>query len=395
MKILFLNHSMRCGGAERVTANLANEWAARGCDVEIATFTSSDSDFYKLDDRIVRLELALAGTSSWIFGGLIANFRRLAAVRHLLKTQRPDVVIGIMTVPSILAILANIGLGFKVIATEHNHPPMLRMSMIWERLRSLTFKHAAAVVALTTETRAWLERNCSCRNVSIIPNPVALPVEDTEPRLSPAQFVPADTRMLLAVGRLEPQKGFDLLIQAFSKINRRVPGWKLVILGEGSERNRLQEKISDSSLDESIAMPGRAGNIGDWYKRADLYVLSSRFEGLPQTLAEAMGSGCAAVSYDCDVGPRDIIRAGVDGLLVSEVGDVDALADGLRKIMVDHQGRSRMASLATDVATRFAPSQILSLWDRLFVDIGLRDVYGNGITRQISSKMKSRGTTKI
>ncbi|KVS38474.1 glycosyltransferase family 4 protein [Burkholderia ubonensis] len=371
MKIVLLNHSMRCGGAERVTANLANNWAERGCDVAVATFVSSDADFYKLDSRVARVDLALAGASSGVLGGMLANVRRLAAVRRLFKDRRPDVVIGVMTVPSVLCILGGIGLRLKVIATEHNHPPMLRMSAVWETLRRLTFRHADAVVALTAETGAWLAHHCRCRNVSVIPNPVALPLEVMEPRLAPMDSISADTRLLLAVGRLAPQKGFDLLIQAFEKIRERGPGWKLVILGEGEARGTLQSAIAERGLDDLVLMPGRAGNIGEWYGRADLYVMSSRFEGLPMTLMEAMGSGCAAVSFDCDVGPRDIIRDGIDGVLVNPAGDVGALADALLKLMVDTRERERMASMANDVAARFAPSRILSLWEQLFLSMGL------------------------
>lgn len=89
MKIVLLNHSMRCGGAERVTASLANHWAERGCDVAVATFVSSDADFYKLDSRVARVDLALAGASSGVLGGMLANVRRLAAVRRLFKDRRP------------------------------------------------------------------------------------------------------------------------------------------------------------------------------------------------------------------------------------------------------------------------------------------------------------------
>ncbi|MFJ1211612.1 glycosyltransferase [Burkholderia pyrrocinia] len=101
------------------------------------------------------------------------------------------------------------------------------------------------------------------------------------------------------------------------------------------------------------------------------YALTSHFEGLPMTLMEAMGSGCAAVSFDCDVGPRDIIRDGIDGLLVCPAGDVGALADALLTLMVDTRERERMASMANDVAARFAPSRILSLWEQLFLSMGL------------------------
>lgn len=369
MKILFLNHSMRCGGAERVTANLANEWVLDGTSVAIATFSDTNSDFYELDERIERLEIQLAGASNGLIRGLFANVSRLCAVRQAIKRTRPDFVVGVMTVPSILAILAAIGLNTKVIVTEHNHPPMLRMSAMWEHLRRLTFRHAASVIALTKETANWLERNCRCKNVRVIPNPVAVSERETAPVLRPNDVVQRNTQLLLAVGRLTRQKGFDLLIEAFSRIHRKVPSWQLAIVGEGELRADLEKMVVERQLGDSIVLPGRAGNIIDWYRRADLYVLSSRFEGFSLTLAEAMANGCPAISYDCDVGPRDIIRDGVDGRLVSPPGDVAALADELLSLMTDEPQRLQFAKAASDVAVRFAPDRIANQWRELFVSL--------------------------
>ncbi len=109
-----------------------------------------------------------------------------------------------------------------------------------------------------------------------------------------------------------------------------------------------------------------AGNVGDWYQRADLYVMSSRFEGFPNTLVESMAHECAAVSYDCDTGPRDIIRHGVDGLLVSPVGDVPALAEALHQLMQDDEVRQRMRQRAIEIRERYSLKAILTLWDKLF-----------------------------
>jgi glycosyltransferase involved in cell wall biosynthesis len=366
MKILFLNHSMRCGGAERVTANLANEWASRGREVVIATLTSTEGDFYELDGGVRRVALNLEAASRTKVAGMLQNIRRLLAVRRVMRTEKPDVVIGVMTVPSILAIIAGIGLDLSVIATEHNHPPMLPVGALWDCLRRWTFRHASAVIALTGETAAWLEKHCKCPNVSVIPNPVFVPTAGAEPELLPQDIVAADDRLLLAVGRLVPQKGFDLLIKAFAKIHATTPQWKLVILGEGPQREALQAIARECGVEGTIEMPGKAGNIGDWYERADLYVLSSRFEGFSLTLAEAMASGCPAVSYDCDVGPRDIVRHDIDGVLVSEVGSETALADALLDVMTDERRRLRMAANAGDVANRFAPARIIAQWNDLF-----------------------------
>jgi glycosyltransferase involved in cell wall biosynthesis len=113
-------------------------------------------------------------------------------------------------------------------------------------------------------------------------------------------------------------------------------------------------------------MPGRAGNVGDWYDSADLYVLTSRFEGLSNTLLESMASGLAAVSFDCDTGPREIIREGVDGVLVRPNGDVPALCKALDAVMRNDADRVRMAQAATDVRDRFSAARVLQKWQELF-----------------------------
>jgi glycosyltransferase involved in cell wall biosynthesis len=160
---------------------------------------------------------------------------------------------------------------------------------------------------------------------------------------------------------LDEGKQFDRLIEAFSRLAIRHADWDLVILGEGAERENLEGVIELLDLNSRVRMPGRCGNVGDWYERADLYVMSSRFEGFPNTLAEAMAYGCAAVSYDCDTGPRDIIRNEVDGLLVRPVGDVSALAEALDKMMGNEALRKDMGIRAIEVRERFSPERILGL----------------------------------
>jgi glycosyltransferase involved in cell wall biosynthesis len=171
---------------------------------------------------------------------------------------------------------------------------------------------------------------------------------------------------LLAVGRLHADKGFDLLIQAFATLAPSHPDWDLVILGEGDERAALEAQVGKAGLASRISMPGRAGNVGDWYDSADLYVLTSRFEGLSNTLLESMASGLAAVSFDCDTGPREIVREGIDGVLVRPNGDVPALCKALADVMGNDGARQRMAQAATDVRDRFSATRVLQQWQELF-----------------------------
>jgi len=147
------------------------------------------------------------------------------------------------------------------------------------------------------------------------------------------------------------------------------PDWDLVILGEGTERERLQAQIDAAGLTDRISMPGRVGNMRQWYQACDIYVLSSRVEGLSNSLLEAMACGMPSVAFDCETGPREIIRPDIDGLLVTPVEDPHALAAALSGLMHDKQARKTLASRAVDVRDRFSMRRVLSLWQDVFNDI--------------------------
>ncbi|MFM0551139.1 glycosyltransferase family 4 protein [Paraburkholderia sediminicola] len=372
MKILLFIHSLHYGGAERVAMNLSSEWVAQGLNVSVVTLTSTASDFYALHDSVERITLDLAGGSDGLAGAIFANARRMLALRRVLRQVKPDVVLGIETRPSILAILAGLGLPCKVIATEHIHPPMLFEGKLWECLRRWTYPLADKVVALTQKSKVWLQDNCNCKAVTVIPNSISLPIPVVEPVVPPQQVVGAGRRVLLAAGRMAEQKGFDILIDSFGRIASDFPAWDLVILGDGDDRRSLVEQVAAAGLNERVLLPGQVGNMPDWYERADLYVLSSRFEGFSMTIVEAMASGCAVVSFDCDAGPGDIITHGHDGLLVREVGDPQELANALSTLMSDDETRALMASRARAVVDRFSVARVFSMWRDVFTQTGVR-----------------------
>jgi glycosyltransferase involved in cell wall biosynthesis len=158
------------------------------------------------------------------------------------------------------------------------------------------------------------------------------------------------------------------LIRAFQSIADYFPDWDLVILGEGESRDELQRQIDAAGLDTRISMPGRAGNIGEWYEQSDLYVLSSRIEGLSNSLLESMASGLAPVAFDCETGPREIVRNGIDGVLVNPPEDDEALAAYLSDMMARHEQRRAYARRAVDVRDRFSTARIMALWRQVFED---------------------------
>ncbi|EHK63955.1 glycosyltransferase family 4 protein [Achromobacter arsenitoxydans] len=362
-RVLLFIHSLHGGGAERVAADLSAHWAAEGSEVMVVTQASADGDVYALHPKVRREVLNTAGEGGGL-RGIWSNVQRVRALRRVIKSFRPDIVLGMMTTASVLSVLASAGLGCRVIATEHTHPPSQTLSGFWQRLRRLTYPRAARVIALTRGTADWLERHVPGSRLAVIPNPVHFPLPRAEPILAP---VSGDGRKrLLAVGRLHADKGFDLLIQAYGRLAPSHPDWDLVILGEGDERPALEAQLREAGLQSRVSMPGRAGNVGDWYDSAQLYVLTSRFEGLSNTLLESMASGLAAVSFDCDTGPREIVRDGIDGVLVRPNGDVSALCKALDAVMRDDDGRARMAQAATDVRDRFSAARVLQKWQEIF-----------------------------
>lgn len=368
MNLLFLIHSLSMGGAERVTVNLANHWVTKGWNVTIATLTDHEEDFYQLHPLVGRIRLGLAGESRGMFSALAGNAARIRAVRRLLLDLRPDVAVGMMTTANVLLALAGSGTGIPAIGSERIHPPALLVGRPWEVLRRWAYGRLDALVALTKPSAAWLQRYTRARRTVVIPNAVPWPLSVGAPVRLPEELLPPDRHVLLAVGRFDRQKGFDLLLRAFSLIAARFPAWDLVIVGDGPERPALEQMVRDLGLAQRVVLVGSAGNVGDWYRRADLYVMSSRFEGFPNTLVEAMAHGVPAVSFDCATGPADIIRDGVDGLLVPPE-DVEGLSSALSRLMSDDVLRQKLASRAVEARERFSIFRIAEMWEELFKEL--------------------------
>lgn len=364
MKILFFIHSLSSGGAERVTVNLANYWAEKDWDMVVVTLASESEDFYK-HNSVRRIALNLAGKSPNLLSAAAANLKRLIVIRKTLNAESPDVAVGIMTTANVLLGLSSLSDRIVRVGSERIYPPKAPPGRLWHILCRLSYPRLDAVVALTKESAQWIASRTGARYVEVIPNPVTWPIPLQFPYLKPEDFVPEARKLLLGVGRLTEQKGFDLLIEAFSRLAPRFPKWVLVILGEGPMRCQLEDQVRVRKLQTRVMLPGVAGNIGEWYRRADVYVMSSRFEGFPNALLEAMACGTAVVSFDCPTGPGDIIRHGVDGLLVPN-GNIDALTEALSFLMENDDARHCFAQKAIEVRTRFSIETIALLWEKLF-----------------------------
>jgi glycosyltransferase involved in cell wall biosynthesis len=370
MNLLLFIYSLEGGGAERVAVSLANYWSGKGWRVTILTLAPAQCRYYKLHPAVRRISLNLASESRNALVGLWYNARRIWKLRVALKRVRPDVALAMMsTANMLLALAAGSIRNMSIIGSEHIHPPRYAMSQLWELLRRWSYRRLSAVTALTQDTKAWLQTNTLARHVAVIPNGIEWPLPIQPPMVAPHNLVSDRVRVLLAVGRLDPQKGFDWLVDIFSELSVRHPDWVLVILGEGPQRDALERQISTRNMNSRILLPGRVGNVADWYSRADLFVFSSRFEGFGNTLVEALAHGVPAVSFDCDTGPRDILRDGVDGILVP-ADDVSGLNRALNRLMGDDLLRRSFAERAREARDRFSMERIAGMWEALFAETG-------------------------
>ena len=370
MRIFFFIGSLTGGGAERVTASLVRHLADQGHDVGVITMHSEECDFYPLDPRVRRAILNLAGVNRGL-GKLTANYRRWRALRRVIKAEKQDVVVAMMTTSIVLAILAAIGLPVRVYGSERNHPGRKATALPWALLRRLAYRFADGHVAQTREAETWIQHYTAARNVHVIPNPVVWPIPSFSPKVDPDTAVSPDRKIILAVGTKPDQKGFDLLVRAFSGLASDHPNWDLVIIGVdpasdaisggGASVQRLAEEMG---VAQRVYLPGRLGNVADWYQRADLFALSSRYEGFPNVLLEAMASGCACVAFDCDTGPRDLIEDGINGLLV-QAECTQALTNAMTRLMRNDALRAELGSRAVAVRQTFSEQRVMALWQQV------------------------------
>jgi glycosyltransferase involved in cell wall biosynthesis len=318
---------------------------------------------------VERITLNFEGISGNLLAATRNNILRIRSLRQVLQQTRPDVAIGMMSTASVLLAIARLcNSDCAIIASERSYPPMVPLGRMWQNLRRWTYPLTDRVVMLTSEGQDWLKKEIPSAHGVMIPNPISYPLATFEPRLPTHSVIRSDRKLLLAVGRLSDEKRFDLLLTIFSTLAPTNTDWDLVILGEGTLRSRLEALVQSLGLNGRAFLPGRVGNVADWYMRADLYVMTSRFEGFPNTLSEAMAHGCAVMSFDCDTGPRELIRHQDNGLLVA-ANDADGFKEMLKMMMANEALRLQYASRAIDVRERYSLVRVVSMWERLFKEI--------------------------
>lgn len=347
--IIFVQAGLGAGGAEKIVNLLSRHRTLRGDRVTVLAMqgTPSRSFFdYPGDVQV----LTMSADNGFGMGA------RIAWLRRMFKELAPDLVVSFLTKVNVLVLAAAIGLRVPVAVSERNNPARQKMHPLWPVLTRALLWRAQALVMQTSAICETLPPRHRARSV-VIGNPCAIEGATDSP-------VPDRGPSVVAVGRLTGQKGFDLLIDAFARVVASKQDASLTIWGEGEDRQELEAQIKRLGLSRSIRLPGLSAQPFDWVESGGIFVLSSRYEGFPNVLAEAMASGHAAIAFDCPYGPSSLIVDGETGRLIKE-DDVDAMAEAILMLMSDPAERMRLARAAKTGSERFALSQILAQWDEL------------------------------
>ena len=364
LRITCVIGSLGGGGAERVMVNLSTALSELGHIVHLLTTEKDTPDCYNTPESVTRHRLPDGAKTSCRWFDIQCQHHRSKTLRNAIIQLRPDLVISFLDTVNISVLLALRGTGIPTIVAEHIDPRHHSIGWRWAMLRKFTYPWASAVTVLTDSVKAWAMKAWPCTKVYTIPNAISLP-EITESTGFPAYFGKCN---LIAMGRLTRQKGFDLLLTAFSNLASRLPDWHLTILGEGDDRPMLEHAIEQIGLRERIHLPGRVSEPTIVISHGDLVVLSSRYEGFGMALAEAMAIGLPVVSFDCPSGPSDIIRNNIDGVLVPP-GDIGALTSALARLMEDESLRKELANHAPDILERFSQDRVIALWQSLIEEV--------------------------
>ena len=380
LKIFYCIHGLyNSGGMERVLTEKVN-FLKKAYNYDITIILSegkNKKNFFHLDNaiKVINLDIGYHEINSKINRILKRLIIKLKERKHLKKfekvveKEKPDLIISLGDESRYIC--ANKRIKAKKILEIHfdkktflgRNNKNIFMIKIWNIYKHFKQKMILSkynkVVVLTRETKnEWL-REKQIENIEIIPNPLPF---------YPKKVSNCENKTIISVGRLEEQKGYDELIEVWSKLFQKYPEWKLEIYGEGSLRKKLQQKIDELGMGTSLLLSGNNKNIMDRYLESSIYVMTSKYEGMPMVLLETMACGLPVVSFDCPCGPKDIIKDGEDGFLIRN-RDLDEMAKKLEFLIQNETQRKIMGKKAHENIARYSKEKVMLQWKNLFEEL--------------------------
>lgn len=367
MRIAFVLPNLSGGGAARVASILSNTWVQMGHQVHMITFEEPGTEgVYDVDPQVIRNQIGGAVSSFGFIGQLDTNMRRITRLRRVYQQFRPTVVLTFLLVADVAAIVAARGLAIPVVVGERNHPAHNRASRFRSYLRRITYPLANRIVVQNDDIAEWYARQLGLK-ATVIPNPVE--VQYCGRDVPSGETLPSPGRKwMISLGRLEYQKGFDRLIEAFALLASGNPEWDLTLFGEGNERQSLLRLIKEHNLQGRVQLAGITKCPRAMLRRCDLYVHPARFEGYPNAVIEALAEGACVAAVDSPGATREILANGRHGFLLPDAGVAD-LAASLSRVLEDETGRLEFSSRAKEAVAHLTPHEVAKLWLKSFQNI--------------------------
>jgi len=354
MKIVFLAYLHGYGGAERQIVMLANAMAEKGHDVVLASICVNNCR-YELNSKMRYVFLPDREH------GIKRIFSRYQDIMSLLAREKPDVTVNFWFQSAYMTAIMKKSITGKVIYSERGDPGDKEYTGVLGMIRKLTIPRIDGFVFQSKGAQYYFNNSVRKRSV-VISNPVFINRDDY-PKVVNRR------KVIITVGRLHPQKNHKLLIDAFAKCAEEFPEYTVEIYGDGPLKEETQKYIVQKKLDDRIFLKGTSDNIYQYMVDCSLFVLTSDYEGLPNTLLEAMALGVPCISTDCKPGgAREIIHNGRDGIIVS-CDDKDELVNAIRFMLINHEVANDMGTLAAINIKRYSPILIYKHWEKFFYRI--------------------------
>jgi glycosyltransferase involved in cell wall biosynthesis len=349
------------GGAQRVVSNLCHGWVQRGWKVHLAV-VSGDGSAFPIPDEVKLHRLAVRHKRRGLLG-LWDNWQHVRALGRVVRSEQLDAVLAVSAVANIHLAKADLPERVVRIGSEHSYPAHFPLPFYKEWFRRRAYSALDAIVCPTNEAAVYLARAYPGSRALGIPNWLTWPLPKGDGASGALAGRPGRKRFI-ACGRFDKLKGFSRLITIFDGLKHRLPNWDLVIVGDGEDRDLLHAQVAEAKLGDRVFFPGWIADMETTFRSGDLFVFPSVSEGFALVLAEAMACGLPCVSYDCKVGPSEIIRDGIDGILIP-VDDEAAFAAAMLRLAMDESKRRNLAKNCPAILERLSEDAIQPLWTKI------------------------------
>ncbi len=347
--LLFYINTLRHGGAEKAIIQLAYNFANAGYNSILVTSFIEEGNEYFVPENVTRISIEKEEIKQ---SRLKRNLSRIKALRKLCKQYKPQALISFMGEPNFRALCATFGLKVKNIVSVRANPSIEYAGKMGKFVGKKMLPKADGCVFQTEDAKSWFPKKLQKKS-KVILNPV-------ERRFFETEYVGGNN--IVTLGRLDPIKNHKLLIEAFAEIKDEFENVNLEIYGSGDLEKELNELIESKGLNDRASLMGRTDNSAEVLAHSKVFVLSSNSEGMPNALMEALAVGVPCISTDCPCGgPKMLIEEGQNGLLFP-VGDKDALANALRKVLSDDDFAKELSKNAKIKSEKFKTENVFGEW---------------------------------